>query len=987
MPPTHDDSRKLIARDNFTGCIQDLLFNSTNIIRELKTDAYRDSYTRFGDTPFECRLERFPSITFLSAPSYLKVSTLTRSALNVSLDFRTFNEDGLILYHKFISPPESFFAVSLNKRKLQIDLKLSTAESPVTLDLQPFPSRTLNDGSWHILSIRIERDLLLTTLDGELSKTKRKLSIQTGSFFHVGGGDFFRTGFIGCIRRFRIDDIFTPLDSITSLNIMQSTEGEVVANACKMIDRCHPNPCEHGGVCRQDHDDFNCDCSKTGYAGAVCRVAKHPLSCDAFRIEHNITTGGDRTIMIDVDGSGPLEPFQVFCKFSVGGRTSTELRHKNEAPTEVIGYEEFGSYVQEILYNADFEQISVLVNKSKKCQQFIKYECQNARLLNSPYSIPKQFRPATWWMSRNNQKMAYWGDSLPESRKCKCGILGNCRDPSKWCNCDSVRAPGEWETDEGLLREKEFLPVRSIHVGDTSNKYPQKKARYTIGPLVCDGDYLFDNVVTFRQHDSVIPVEPFEMSSSWDIYLQFKTTTEYGVLLHARGPTDFIKLTISSSKVLQFTFDSGHGNQKIEIQSASKLNDDKWHSVSVEWNRKEARLVLDGKQMGYSTNKGLNFRPMKFTSKVMIGASVEEKEGYVGCIRALSFNGEFIDLVNLARTGYHGRPLYGVSPGCVGKCHSNPCLNNGTCYERYSGYVCDCQWTAFRGRICADEIGVNLRSDNYIKYDFDMPLSTLEESIRVGFTTTENRGMILGVSSHTGEYMNLMMSTSGHLRLVFDFGFERQEIIIKNENFALGQHHDVKIKRSDRGRKITISVDSYEPIIYTFSIADKADAQFNRLKSIYIGRNETMTTGQGFVGCISRISFDDHFPLRRLFQQNRRSNVQAFPTDDSVREDTCGIESVTHPPELDETRPPPLYHLHYDDSSSGPLIAVISIVIILIGVAVFAILFLSGRILGAHKGDYVTHEDKGARDALDPDMAVVKSKTGPDISKKIEYFI
>lgn len=753
-----------------------------------------------------------------------------------------------------------------------------------------------------------------------------------------------------------------------------------------MTDRCYPNPCEHGGICRQDHADFSCDCSKTGYAGAVCHVPRHPLSCDAYRIEFNISSKEQRSIMIDVDGSGPLKPFQITCDFK-NGKTQTHLNHKSETPTDVVGYEEPGRYVKEIIYNANFEQITVLVNKSYKCHQFLKYECKNARLFNTPYSVPKTFRPFTWWMSRNNLKMSYWGGSLPESRKCQCGMYGTCRDPSKWCNCDAITSPHEWSSDEGFIREKEFLPIRSIHIGDTSLKLPEKRARYTIGPLVCEGDFLFDNVVTFRLHDSIIPVPTFEMKESWDIYLQFKTTTEFGVLLHAKGPNDFIKLAIISAKAMQFTFDSGFGNQKIEIQSASKLNDDNWHSVSVEWNRKEARLTIDGTQTSAVDNQPVAFRPMIITSKMFIGATQDEKEGYVGCIRALSFNGEFIDLVKLTKEGHMGRPLYGINPGCVGKCQSNPCLNNGTCYEKYSSYRCDCQWTAFKGRICADEIGVNLRGDNYIKYDFDTPISTLEEFIRVGFTTTENRGMIFGVSSGSEEYLNLMMSTSGHLRLVFDFGFERQEIIIKNENFALGQHHDVKIRRSDRGRRITIYVDNYEPIVYTFAIADKADAQFNRLKSIYIGRNESMSTGDGFVGCISRISFDDHFPLRRLFQQNRRSNVAAFPSDDSVREDTCGIESVTHPPDIEETRPPSSWYNTSDDGGSGPVIAIVSLSIVAVIIIVVVLLLLSGRILGQHKGDYVTHEDKGARDALDPDMAVVKGKTGPDISKKVEYFI
>lgn len=46
--------------------------------------------------------------------------------------------------------------------------------------------------------------------------------------------------------------------------------------------------------------------------------------------------------------------------------------------------------------------------------------------------------------------------------------------------------------------------------------------------------------------------------------------------------------------------------------------------------------------------------------------------------------------------------MYGISEGCVGKCSSSPCLNNGTCLEGYDSYSCDCRWTSFKGPICAD---------------------------------------------------------------------------------------------------------------------------------------------------------------------------------------------------------------------------------------------------------------------------------------------
>ena len=44
-----------------------------------------------------------------------------------------------------------------------------------------------------------------------------------------------------------------------------------------------------------------------------------------------------------------------------------------------------------------------------------------------------------------------------------------------------------------------------------------------------------------------------------------------------------------------------------------------------------------------------------------------------------------------------------------------------------------------------------------------------------------------------------MVSNSGFLRLVFDFGFERQEIVYEKQNFLTGQFHDVKIERFDQG--------------------------------------------------------------------------------------------------------------------------------------------------------------------------------------------
>ena len=119
-----------------------------------------------------------------------------------------------------------------------------------------------------------------------------------------------------------------------------------------------------------------------------------------------------------------------------------------------------------------------------------------------------------------------------------------------------------------------------------------------------------------------------------------------------------------------------------------------------------------------------------------------------------------------------------------------------------------------------------------------------------------------------------MVSNSGHLRLVFDFGFERQERVFTDQNFLTGQFHDVRIERFDQGRKMMMKIDNYEPQIYDFteSLKSSADAQFNNINYLYIGRNETMR--EGFVGCISRVEFDEIIPLKLLFQEDHLSNIQ-----------------------------------------------------------------------------------------------------------------
>ncbi len=261
------------------------------------------------------------------------------------------------------------------------------------------------------------------------------------------------------------------------------------------------------------------------------------------------------------------------------------------------------------------------------------------------------------------------------------------------------------------------------------------------------------------------------------------------------------------------------------------------------------------------------------------------------------------------------------------------------------------------------------------------------QKIHVGFTTTDPKGFLIGAYSDISkEYLTLMVSNSGHLRLVFDFGFERQEMVFTDQNFLTGQFHDVRIERFDHGRQLMFVVDNYEPKIFNFqeSLKSSADAQFNSIQYLYIGKNESMR--EGFVGCISRVEFDEIIPLKLLFQEDPLANIKAYP--ETITEDFCGIEPVTLPPEEEETRRPPdvdeekIEHLYHTTNS-----AILGAVLALIFVGLIIVALLIGKYKNRHKGEYITREDEGAHDAFDADTAVLQGRTGHQVEKKKEWFI
>jgi contactin associated protein-like 2 len=632
-------------------------------------------------------------------------------------------------------------------------------------------------------------------------------------------------------------------------------------------------------------------------------------------------------------------------------------------------------------------QVNELVERSYSCSQYVSIRCLGSRFLNYPG------QPYGWWEGRTHQPMFYWGGSEVGIRKCRCGVNQECDYPNVYCNCDAAD-PNVERHDDGLLKNKIYLPLYKIFLGDTGDVSENRYIKYSIGNLVCEGDRLYDNTVTFRKIDAVLQVNEFDSRMACDIRFQFRTRSEAGIFIQKIGNMtgDLIEVKLITPRVIAFRYSAGSGVEVISITTPFDLNDNEWHTVQIERNRKEARMNVDSISEGNPEDL-YAYRPFIFTSNLTIGASVNYRNGFVGCLRGLQVNGKIVDLVSLAQN-----EVYGVSVGCVGKCASNPCLNGGTCMEMYSKYYCNCTFTPFRGPICGTEIGTILEASNIIKYTFPTRgvTATEEETIRAQFATYNKQGIILQVLSDKKDekgltdFFTLEMNNNGGVRVRFNYGFDNFEF---NPPYDLsnGQNHEVIVIRRNRGQSISIQVDEHLAYSFNFTRGSYIDMVFDSPRYLYVGRNETMRPDMGFIGCVSRIQFNRIYPLKFAFLEEADPNIVVNGS--GIREWACAIDPVTYAPDPIEVPPdrdikiiqlPRMHAPPLQDWRYATLLGIGSAVFM--ATAIGLVIFFYHKY--AYKGSYVTKEDKGAVHALDADEAITKGdQRHPDITEKKEWFL
>uniref|UniRef100_A0A3B3WQR7 Contactin associated protein like 3 n=1 Tax=Poecilia mexicana TaxID=48701 RepID=A0A3B3WQR7_9TELE len=878
-----------------------------------------------GNVTFSCAEPVHVAVTFPGPHSFLRLPWTMPSAssgMSVGFQFRTWNEAGLLL------------TFDLPRQGGEVWLYL--AEARLRLRIQRGGSG-LNDGQWHSVDLTSRHGRLTVSVD----KQETGVAHASPSFPVLVSNQIFFGGcpaedynqeckkphgtFQGCMRLLALDN--QPVDLIMVQQRLLGNYSQLQIDMCGIIDRCSPSHCEHGGLCSQTWTVFHCNCSDSGYSGATCHSSAYEQSCEAYK--HSGNTSG--YFYIDVDGSGPIKPQLVYCNMT-DENTWMVLQHNNTELTKVRPSPGEIQHLVQFDYMSEEEQLAAIIHQSEHCQQELSYQCRKSRLLNT-----QEGSPFSWWLGGPGTGLVqtYWGGAQPGSQQCACGLQGDCVDPQLYCNCDADRM--EWSADAGFISHKESLPVRSLVLGDVQR--PGSEAAYRVGSLQCHGDKNFWNAAFFDQETSYLHFPTFHGELSADVSFFFKTTASFGVFLENLGIKDFIRIELSSSTQVVFSFDVGNGPLEVSVESSYPLNDDRWHRVRAERNVKEASLRLDDLPVATQEAPADGHIHLQLNSQLFIGGTASRQRGFRGCIRALQLNGVTLDLEERAEM------TPGVRPGCPGHCSSygSLCQNQGRCVERATGFHCDCSLSAYTGVFCQTEVSADFKSGTSISYAFkeldelsrngsDLPSSIYSdplprgENVSLSFRTTQSPALLLHVGSHFNQYLALLINRHG----------TGQEIIpAEGRIIVLFIFHQIDGNaREDFNLSFAGELGSLRSLVLgRVPDSDSLDPDLARLSAL------------GFAGCLSVVRYNSISPLKAALLHPDTSPVVVLGP---LVRSNCGSSASANPYSAENT-----HHL----SGKVDFSCVIAVAIFVI-VTVFAI---TARFLYRRKETYRSREVKAAK--------------------------
>jgi len=456
---------------SFKGCLKDVIIDNKQPLQELRKR--NKNLVIYGIVSRPCHADDFNPIQFPNPQSVVDVVRIPSSSvvreMSIKLQFRTFDSEGTFVYAE---GNRCHFILEIQKKQVYLELKQDDV-LPAKVEIQ----REINNGLWHEIQVTVTQTTMFlqvddgTRISASLPKTTSSYQCSLPSRLLIGGGAKrkMKRGFVGCLSKI----------SINGREIDPFHNGEVsikgpIKQGCRIKDKCFPTPCRNGGNCYQTWHSYGCDCSKTTFYGKHCNIPIYKATCAGYK---NIGLSKASNCILDSDGTGRLSPYTASCEI-VQGNITTVVHHNKEKTVNVTDGADLirGSFFHVVDYELTMEQMEALIKKSISCRQFLRFDCYNAALLNTPLGPPNAM-----WHTRTGDIKSYWGGVPDGGRGCKCGLTRSCLRKDKLCNCDSLN--NRWVEDSGFIENKELLPITRMHFTGIHRGF----GHVTLGPLECHG--------------------------------------------------------------------------------------------------------------------------------------------------------------------------------------------------------------------------------------------------------------------------------------------------------------------------------------------------------------------------------------------------------------------------------------------------------------------------------------------------------------------
>ncbi|XP_035732871.1 neurexin-1-like isoform X7 [Vespa mandarinia] len=863
--------------NNFVGCLRKVEFTAEGVKMEL-IEAARSGAAgaaAWGKMDFHCREPRASDpITFTTRDSHLKaaatsvnarrlhgaVVTFTSSESHlvlppwkasksgsISFKIRTNEPNGLIMYSRSgAHTREDLFAFEILGGHLYLHADLGSGSVKVRASKQ-----RVDDGVWHDVALRrVDRDGRVTVDDStvEFRTPGDSTQLDLDGLLYIGGvGAPFapltvppvlwtgtlRQGYVGCMR-----DLVINGHPVDIAGYAQQQDSGAVRPACHAQPslHCSSQPCMHGGYCLEGWNRFHCDCTGTPFTGPTCGK-------DASTLHLNGTQ--QMTALMPDDSRTQAEEVIV--------------RFKTTRPRGLL-------------------IATSLENSSDRLQIFL--EEGKAKMLihigdrEKSLTVGQGLNDDMWHVlrfSRRASSLKFQVDDEP-----------------------AIRA-------ETQLGKQSILQFRTLHVGGYLhagediphfvgqlqqiwfNGYPYLEIARSAGshqsshqgvtPIIRvtgkfgKRNHPVHHPVTFTSKHTFVGLPVLKAYVETNIYFQFKTREPNGLILYNAGrERDFIAVELVNEHI-HYVFDLGDGPVRIKDNSKSRLNDGKWHAVSIGRPApKRHTLAVDDHVTAVNSqgsNENLDLDGILYIGGVeksqysQLPKQILSRHGFEGCLASLDLSGESTDLLSDAVV-----PSSLVEPGCdvyanlhAGKkCTHDVCANHGTCLQQWNSYTCDCDMTSFSGPTCSEEaVAYEFGAGRgIITYTFpsDRRPEMKRDTVALGFVTGMNDAVLLRIeSASSNDYLEIEI-VEGNIFAVYNMGTNDHpvgEVGVKvNDN----QYHVVRFTRS--GANSTLQVDDYNlqsnhPSGYQHSV-------FNSQSTIQVGGRWNRSKGRverPFLGVIA----------------------------------------------------------------------------------------------------------------------------------------